>query len=197
MFVVCTGKMVDRHFATKQKKKMVGKKAPQTGGSDSDSSSSEAEEEEEEEDEPQSEEGTDEGVPEEEEGAEAAGESLKTQAIEEFANSTNGAFKVSGNTGDSLTLALQRLMGRSLKYFTEDRASVVGKLLAHSGGPTLVTRDNLAARLHAFEPRYVIAIHTNTSQYVVILIGIHTNTSGYIRQIIDTPSIHDGYLYDT
>ena len=144
-----------------------------------------------------SEEGTDEGDPVEEEGTEAAGESLKTQAIEEFANSTNGAFKVSGNTGDSLTLALQRLMGRSLKYFTEDRASVVGKLLAHSGGPTLVTRDNLAARLHAFEPRYVIAIHTNTSQYVVILIGIHTNTSGYIRQIIDTPSIHDGYLYDT
>ena len=201
LFVVCTGKMVDRHFATKQKKKMVGKKAPQTGGSDSDSSSSEAEEEEEEEDEPQSEEGTDEG---EEEGAEAAGESLKTQAIEEFANSTNGAFKVSGNTGKTLTLALQDLMGRkSLTYFNS-RTSL-GKLLAHSGGPespwgvgpTLVTKDNLKARLHAFEPRYVIAIHTNTSQYVVILIGIHTNTSGYIRQIIDTPSIHDGYLYDT
>ena len=204
LFVVCTGKMVDRHFATKQKKKMVGKKAPQTGGSDSDSSSSEAEEEEEEEDEPQSEEGTDEGVPVEEEGTEAAGESLKTQAIEEFANSTNGAFKVSGNTGKSLTLALQDLMGRkSLTYFNSREC--VGKLLAHSAGPespwgvgpTLVTKDNLKARLHAFEPRYVIAIHTNTSQYVVILIGIHTNTSGYIRQIIDTPSIHDGYLYDT
>ena len=91
----------------------------------------------------------------------------------------------------------------SLRYYNS--RTEVGKLLAHSGGPespwgvgpALVTKDNLAARLHAFEPRYVIAIHTNTSQYVVILIGIHTNTSGYIRQIIDTPSIHDGYLYDT
>ena len=202
--VVCTGKMVDRHFATKQKKKMVGEEAQQTGGSDSDSSSSEAEEEEEEEEEPQSEEGTDEGVPVEEEGTEAAGESLKTQAIEEFANSTNGAFKVSGNTGKTLTLALQDLMGRkSLTYFNSREC--VGKLLAHSagpespwgGGPTLVTKNNLKARLHAFEPRYVIAIRSDTSQYVVILIGIHTNTSGYIRQIIDTPSIHDGYLYDT
>ena len=189
--VVCTGKTVV-HLATKQKK--GPEKGPQEGGqkvgSDSDSSSSEEEED------------TDEGGPvvegegeEEEEGAEAAGESLKAR-VEEFANSTGGDFKVTGNTGDSLTLALQKLMGRSsLKYFN-GRASV-GKLLAHSGGPTLVTRDNLAARLHAFEPRYVIAIHTNTSQYVVILIGIHTNTSGYIRQIIDTPSIHDGYLYDT
>ena len=169
--VVCTGKTVV-HLATKQKK--GPEKGPQEGGqkvgSDSDSSSSEAEEEEEEEDEPQSEEGTDEG---EEEGAEAAGESLKTQAIEEFANSTNGAFKVSGNTGKTLTLALQDLMGRkSLTYFNSREC--VGKLLAHSGGPespwsvgpALVTKDNLSARLHAFEPRYVIAIH----------IGMHTNT---------------------
>ena len=95
-------------------------------------------------------------------------------------------------------------MGRkSLTYFNSREC--VGKLLAHSAGPespwgvgpTLVTKNNLKARLHAFEPRYVIAIRSDTSQYVVILIGIHTNTSGYIRQIIDTPSIHDGYLYDT
>ena len=209
--VVCTGKMVG-HFATKQKKKMVGQKVPQTGGSNSDSSSEADDNDDQvEEDEPQSEEDTDEDPvveegdgEEEEEGTEAAGESLKAQAIEEFANSTNGAFKVSGNTGDSLTLALQDLMGRkSLTYFNSREC--VGKLLAHSAGPespwgvgpTLVTKNNLKARLHAFEPRYVIAIRSDTSQYVVILIGIHTNTSGYIRQIIDTPSIHDGYLYDT
>ena len=158
--VVCTGKMVG-HFATKQDKgpQKGGQKVPQTGGSNSDSSSeADDNDDPEEEDEPQSEEDTDEDPvveegdgEEEEEGAEAAGESLKAQAIEEFTNSTNGDFKVSGNTGDSLTLALQRLMGRSLKDFT-DRASVVGKLLAHSDGPALVTRDNLAARLHAFEP---------------------------------------------
>ena len=162
--VVCTGKMVG-HFATKQDKgpQKGGQKVPQTGGSNSDSSSEADDNDDQvEEDEPQSEEDTDEDPvveegdgEEEEEGAEAAGESLKAQAIEEFANSTNGAFKVSGNTGKTLTLALQDLMGRkSLTYFNSREC--VGKLLAHSAGPespwgvgsTLVTKNNLKARLH-------------------------------------------------
>ena len=197
--VVCTGKRGGRHFAVKQ-----GKGPQKEKGSDSESEAVTDDDDLVEEAEMRSEEDTDEGGPvveegegeEEEEGAKAAGESLKARAIEEFANSLGGDFRVSGNTGDSLTLALQKLMHRkSLTYFNSRES--VGKLLAHSGGPTLVTRDNLAARLHAFEPRYVIAIYTNTSQYVVILIGIHTNTSGYIRQILNTLSIHDGYLYDT
>ena len=109
--VVCTGKRGGRHFAVKQGK------GPQKG-SDSESEAVTDDDDLVEEAEMRSEEDTDEGGPvveegdgeEEEEGAEAAGESLKAQAIEEFANSTNGAFKVSGNTGDSLTLALQKLM---------------------------------------------------------------------------------------
>ena len=162
--VVCTGKRGGRHYAVKQGK------GPQKGSgseseevTDEDDPVGEAEmrsEEDTDEDGPVGEEGEEE---EEEEGAKAAGESLeasdKARATEEFANSLGGDFRFSGNTGNTLTLGLQKLMGRSsLRYFNS--RTEVGKLLAHSGGPespwgvgpALVTKDNLAARLHAFEP---------------------------------------------
>ena len=72
------------------------------------------------------------------------------------------------NTGAALTTALQQLMGRTQLGYFNNRESVAGLLqwsdeLANIKG---VTKGNLSARLHAFEPRYVIAI----------LIGMHTNT---------------------
>ena len=74
------------------------------------------------------------------------------------------------NTGASLTTVLQLLMGRTQLSYFNGRESVSGLLqwsdeLANIEG---VTKGNLSARLHAFEPRYVIAIKP--------YIRIHSNT---------------------
>ena len=70
-----------------------------------------------------------------------------------FALSLRGDIKEQGNTGDGLTLALQKLMNRkSLNYFNS-RPSV-DSLLKFSGMDDKVTPDNLAAHPHAFEPRH-------------------------------------------
>ena len=80
------------------------------------------------------------------------------------------------NTGASLTTVLQLLMGRTQLSYFNGRESVSGLLqwsdeLANIEG---VTKGNLSARLHAFEPRYVIAIHTNTSQYPCIWVRLYS-----------------------